>query len=56
MADSTKSAETLAMDKATDDAIFIARMVHQIYTRRKTMEQIPVHMFPDSRPLHNSID
>ena len=55
VAESTKSAETLAMDKATDDAIFIARMVHQIYTGRKTMEQIPVYMFTDSRPLHDSI-
>ena len=34
VADSTKSAETLAMDKVTDDAIFIATMVHQIYTGR----------------------
>ena len=55
VADSTKSAETLAMDKASDDAIFIARMVNQIYTGRKTLEQIPVYMFTDSRPLHDSI-
>ena len=43
------------MDKACDDAIFIARMVHQIYTGRKTLEQIPVYMFTDSQPLHDSI-
>ena len=55
VADSTKSAETLAMDKATDDAIFMARMVHQIYTGRKTLEQIPVKIFTDSQPLHDSI-
>ena len=40
---------------ACDDAIFISRMVHQIYTGRKTLEQIPVYMFTDSRPLHDSI-
>ena len=55
VADSTKSAETLAMDKACDDAIFLAWIVHQIYTGRKTLEQIPVHMFTDSKPLHDSI-
>ena len=55
VADSTKSTETLAMDKAADDAFFIARMVHHIYTGRKTREQIPVYMFTDSRPLHDSI-
>ena len=43
------------MDKAYDDAIFIAWMVHQIYTGRKTLQQIPVYMFTDSKPLHDSI-
>ena len=55
VADSTKSAEMLAMDKATDNTIFIARMIHQIYTERKILEQIHVHMFTDSWPLYNSI-
>ena len=43
------------MDKACDDTIFIARMLHQIYTGKKTLEQIPVFMFTNSKPLHDSI-
>ena len=53
--DSTKSAETLACDKVTDDAIFLARQIRQIYTGEKSMKQIPVKVFTDSKPLHDSI-
>ena len=55
VADSTKTAETLAADKTLDDAIFFARMVHEIYTGKKSFKQIPVEMFTDSKPLHESI-
>ena len=53
--DSTKTAETLAADKATDDAIYLARMIHEIYTGNKSMKQIPVEVFTDSKPLYESI-
>ena len=53
--DSTKTAETLAADKTLDDAIYCARLVREIYTGEKTMKQIPVEMFTDSKPLFESI-
>ena len=53
--DSTKSAETLACDKVTDDAIFLARQVRQIYTGEKSIKQIPVRVFTDSKPLYDSL-
>ena len=53
--DSTKTAETLSADKCSDDAIFFARMVHEIYTGRRGSHQIPVIMFTDSKPLFDSI-
>ena len=55
VADSTKTAETLAADKTLDDAIFYARMVREIYTGEKSFKQIPVEMFTDSKPLHESL-
>ena len=55
VADSTKTAETLAADKTLDDAIFYARMIREIYTGEKSFKQIPVEMFTDSKPLHESL-
>ena len=55
VADSTKSAETLAMDQATNSAVTLAKMIHQIYTGRKESEQVPITMFTDSKPLRDSI-
>ena len=53
--DSTKTAETRACNKATDDAIFIARLIQEIYSGKKSMKQIPVIMYSDSEPLIESI-
>ena len=53
--DSTKTAETLAADKTLDDAIYLARIVREIYTGQKSMKQIPVEMYTDSKPLFESI-
>ena len=54
--DSTKTAETLAMDKVTDDAIYMARMIQEIYTgKNSTTDQLPVTLFTDSKPLFESI-
>ena len=51
VADSTRTAETLSMD----DAIYLARMIREIYTRKKSLTQIPVVLFMESKPLHDSI-
>ena len=51
VADSTKTAETLSMD----DAIYLARMIREIYTGKKSLDQIPVVLFTDSKTLDNSI-
>ena len=55
VADSTRSAETLAMESAYNDAVSMARMIHRIYTGGRVQEQIPVVMFTDNKPLQDSI-
>ena len=52
---STKEAETRAIDKTTDDAIFLARMLKEIFTGVKSAEQIPVYICTDSHPLKDSL-
>ena len=52
---STKEAETRAIDKTTDDAIFMARMIKEIYEGKKSLEQIPVMICTDSHPLKESL-
>ena len=54
--DSTKTAETLAMDKTCDDAIYLSRMIREIYTGQKSLKGIPVEMFTDSKPLFESLN
>ena len=54
--DSTKTTETLAMDKTCDDAIYLARMIREIYTGEKSLKGIPVQMFTDSKPLFESLN
>ena len=53
--DSTKTAETLSMDKCCDDAIYMARMIQEIYSGKPSLKQIPVVLFTDSKPLFESI-
>ena len=49
--DSTKTTEILAMNKVTDNAIYMARMIQEIYTgKNSTTDQLP-----DSEPLFESI-
>ena len=53
--ESTKTAETRAADKATDDAIYFARLIKEIYTGVKSLAQIPVIVYTDSKPTIESI-
>ena len=53
--ESTKTAETRAADNLTDDAVYLARMIHEIYTGKKSLKQIPVVLYTDSKPLVESI-
>ena len=53
--ESTKTAETRAADKLTDDSIYLARMVQEIYTGNKSLKQLPVLLYTDSEPLVESI-
>ena len=53
--ESTKTAETRAADKATDDAIYFARLIKEIYTGVKSLDQLPVIVYTDSRPTIESI-
>ena len=54
--ESTKTAETRAADKATDDSVYFARMIREIYTGKKSLEQIPVVVYTDSKPTLESIN
>ena len=53
--ESTKTAETRAADKATDDAIYFARLIKEIYTGVKSLDQLPVIVYTDSKPTIESI-
>ena len=53
--DSTNTAETLTPDKTTDDAIYFARIIREIYMGEKSHKQFPVEMYTDSKPLFESI-
>ena len=52
---STKEAETRAIDKVTDDGIFLARMIQEIFSGEKSSNQIPVIICTDSHPLKDSL-
>ena len=53
---SAKTAETRACDKTLEDAIYLARCVHEIYTGERGERQIPVHAVTDSQSLLDSIE
>ena len=53
---SAKTAETRACDKTMEDAIYLARCVHEIYTGERGERQIPVQMVTDSQSLLDSLD
>ena len=52
---SSKEAETRSIDKTTDDCIFMARMINEILTGKKGMDQIPVIIYTDSNHLTESL-
>ena len=39
----------------TDDAVYLARMIQEIYTGKRSLKQIPVTLYTDSQPLVESI-
>ena len=53
---SAKSAETRSMDKAIEDAIYLARSIREIYTGDRGEKQIPVDIITDSKSLLDSIN
>ena len=53
---SAKTAETRALDKTLEDAIYLARCVHEIYTGERGEKQIPVDAVTDSQSLLDSIE
>ena len=53
--ESTKTAKTRAADKVTDDAIYFAHLIKVIYTGVKSLDQIPVIVYTDSKPTIESI-
>ena len=55
LCDSTKTAESRAADKVTDDAIYYARMIEEIYSGKASMNQLPVIVYTDNQPLHESL-
>ena len=55
---SVKSAETRALEEAIDDAVNIARLVHEVYTGKVNLKepgQIPVEALTDSKSLWESL-
>ena len=53
---SVKSAETRSLERGMEDAIYLARMVKEIYTGSMSEEQISVEMKIDSKTLHDSLN
>ena len=53
--DSVKTAETRSADKITDDSIYFARLIFEIYKGKVSERQIPVEIFSDSKPLLTSL-
>ena len=55
MTEDVKTAETLALEKALDDAIHISNLVTEIYTEEPTMNSLPIVANEDSKSLLESI-
>ena len=52
---SVKTAETRSLERGLEDAIYLARMIQEIYTGKVTENQIPVEVKIDSKTLHDSL-
>ena len=53
---SAKAAETRAADLATDEGLFLARAIAEIYTGKKGRQQIPMVVKSDSKSLKDSLN
>ena len=53
--DSIKTAKTRATDKVMDDTIYFTRLIKEIYTGTKSLDQIPVVTYTDSKGTMDSI-
>ena len=52
---SVKSAETRSLERGMEDAIYLARMIKEIYTGKVSESQIPVEFKIDSKTLLDSL-
>merc|ERR1712082_497958 len=55
VAQDIKTAETLAMETAVDDAIPLSNMISEIYTGQVYSHQIPIQVNTDSKSLLDSL-
>ena len=53
---SAKAAETRAVDMATDEGLFMARAVCEVFTLRKGRHQIPMVVKCDNMPVYDSLN
>ena len=53
---SAKAAETRAVDIATDDGLFLARAISEIYTGKRGRSQLPMTVKCDSNALYDSLN
>ena len=55
VAPDTKTAETLALEAAMDDAIYLSKMINEIYTGNVDMNNLPLVVYEDSKSLVQSL-
>ena len=55
VAEDTKTAETLALENAIDDALYLSSIFSEIYTGDKKRQDIPLVVHTDSKSLLDSI-
>lgn len=53
---SVKSAETRSLERGLEDAIYLGRMIKEIYSGKVSEEQIPVEVKIDSKTLYDSLN
>ena len=53
---SVKSAETRSLERGLEDAIYLARMIKEIYSGKVSEDQIPVEVKIDSKTLYDSLN
>ena len=55
VAQDTKTAETLALEIAIDDAIYISNFLSEIYKGKDSKFRIPIYIYDDSKSLIQSL-